>query len=254
MTTGSQIYRRKLSNGAVVLVSQKNQSGSFIGNADSVRPLISDNSPRTSRRARAPSASGCGRSRGAPSSPPRPVTRAAARAAGPRVAEAPVAVAARGRRRHGGGGGGDKVKPVIAALSASPRSSRVGTGATPTTGAALRAAKPKPATVLGYRLSEAASVKLTFLLQAKGKKQGKRCVKPTTKLRKAKARTRLTAVGSLRRSSKPGANKVPFTGRIGRKALKPGRYTVQAVATDGAGNVSATKPVTLTVKASKKKR
>ena len=46
--------------------------------------------------------------------------------------------------------------------------------------------------------------------------------------------------GTLRRSGKAGANKVPFSGRIGKKALKPATYRASIVATDAAGNASKT--------------
>ena len=41
--------------------------------------------------------------------------------------------------------------------------------------------------------------------------------------------------------SQVGQNQVKFTGRIGRKALKRGRYRLTIVATDAAGNRSKAK-------------
>jgi PKD domain len=46
---------------------------------------------------------------------------------------------------------------------------------------------------------------------------------------------------TLARRAKQGANRVKFTGRIGRKALKPGRYRARLTATDPAGNRSKTR-------------
>jgi hypothetical protein len=46
-------------------------------------------------------------------------------------------------------------------------------------------------------------------------------------------------VGKLIRSAKVGANTLRFSGRIGRKALRPGRYGAVITATDAAGNRSA---------------
>jgi len=40
----------------------------------------------------------------------------------------------------------------------------------------------------------------------------------------------------------PGANAVPFSGRIGRKALKPGTYRAAFAARDAAGNSSTKTP------------
>jgi hypothetical protein len=45
-------------------------------------------------------------------------------------------------------------------------------------------------------------------------------------------------VGTLKRRARQGANKVAFTGRIGRKALKPSSYRATTTAKDAAGNVS----------------
>ena len=47
------------------------------------------------------------------------------------------------------------------------------------------------------------------------------------------------AVGTLRRTATTGANRVRFSGRIGRKALPGGRYRLTVRATDAAGNRSA---------------
>ena len=49
--------------------------------------------------------------------------------------------------------------------------------------------------------------------------------------------------GKLVRTGKKGANKVTFSGRIGRRALKRGRYRAVIVATDAAGNRSAPRRV-----------
>ena len=46
-------------------------------------------------------------------------------------------------------------------------------------------------------------------------------------------------VGRLRRAGVKGANGIRFTGRIGRRALRPGRYRAAIVATDTSGNRSA---------------
>jgi hypothetical protein len=48
-------------------------------------------------------------------------------------------------------------------------------------------------------------------------------------------------VGKLTRSAKRGRNTIAFSGRIGAKALKPGRYRAVITATDAAGNRSAAK-------------
>jgi hypothetical protein len=45
-----------------------------------------------------------------------------------------------------------------------------------------------------------------------------------------------------------GANRVKFTGRVGRRALKLGRYRARLVASDAAGNRSAGRFVRFRVK------
>lgn len=51
------------------------------------------------------------------------------------------------------------------------------------------------------------------------------------------------AVGQLTRAAKSGRNTLKFSGRIGSKPLKPGRYRALITATDAAGNRSAAKRV-----------
>ena len=45
------------------------------------------------------------------------------------------------------------------------------------------------------------------------------------------------------RTGRKGANTLEFSGRIGRRALKRGRYRAVITATDAAGNRSAAKSV-----------
>lgn len=54
--------------------------------------------------------------------------------------------------------------------------------------------------------------------------------------------TRYVRMGTLTRTkTHEGANRVKFTGRLGRKALKVGAYRVVARASDAAGNRSKTR-------------
>lgn len=73
---------------------------------------------------------------------------------------------------------------------------------------------PPTGTTFSFRLSEAATVKLTF---AKGSHK----------------------LGVLTVKGHAGANKVAFKGRVGHRRLSPGRYRVTLVATNAAGNASA---------------
>jgi len=85
-----------------------------------------------------------------------------------------------------------------------------------------------------FRLSENATSTITIHRMLPGRKKGKRCVKPRRGLRKRCTRF-VRAAKLVRRNTKQGANTVAYTGRIRKKALKPGRYRATLVAKDSAG-------------------
>jgi len=132
----------------------------------------------------------------------------------------------------------DTTPPVVTGASLSRKVFAVGVAPT-----ALTAKRHKRGTVIRFTLSEAASVKVAIRRAAPGRRRGARCVKPTAKLRRAKRCTRYVLKGTLQRSGKAGANAVAFSGRLGKRALGPGRYRAIITATDLAHN--AGKPVTL---------
>ena len=98
-----------------------------------------------------------------------------------------------------------------------------------------------------YTLSEAATVTITIAREEAGRKSGKRCVKPTAKLRRRAKCTRLVTAGTIRRASKKGANKLTFDGRIGRKSLRLGRHRATAVARDTARHASKSRTARFTI-------
>jgi hypothetical protein len=104
-------------------------------------------------------------------------------------------------------------------------------------------ARAKKGSAFRYTLSEAATVTIGFARRSAGRRSGKRCVKPRRSLRHAKRCGRRVRAGKLTRKAPTGASVVAFSGRIGRKALPPGRYTAALTARDAAGNSS--KPKTL---------
>jgi hypothetical protein len=78
---------------------------------------------------------------------------------------------------------------------------------------------------VSYRDSQAATTIFTVARILPGRKSGKRCVKPTARNRGAKRCTRFVRVrGSFSHVDVAGKNSFRFTGRVRRKALKPGRY------------------------------
>lgn len=156
-------------------------------------------------------------------------------------------------------------------VTVDPETFAVGSQPTPITASSPRRSMPK-GTTIGYRLSEAASVALSIEQKAPGLKlrRGKAktgCLAATRRNRRAlvkqltralgrratgpSGRRRLAARvrrsscvlyasrGMLHRSGTGGSNKLPFSGRIGSKALRAGRYRVVLVATDAAGNRSS---------------
>jgi hypothetical protein len=80
-----------------------------------------------------------------------------------------------------------------------------------------------------------------------GRKVGRRCVKPTTRNRRARRCTRFTAVGRFAVTSRAGANSHRFSGKIGRRKLTTGRYRALLIATDAAGNHSRPRQITFTI-------
>jgi hypothetical protein len=90
-----------------------------------------------------------------------------------------------------------------------------------------------------FRLSVAATVQIAFTHTATGLRDGRgRCVAPTLKLKRAKAHrcTRTLRDGTLTRAHlRAGKVTVPFSGRIGRRALASRTYVATITATNAAG-------------------
>jgi hypothetical protein len=106
-------------------------------------------------------------------------------------------------------------------------------------------AKAPRGTSFHFTLSEAAKLKVVFQRSAAGLRSGKRCLAPSAKLRRARAKrcTRTVIVGTLTRAVEPaGPDSLSFSGRIGTRPLAPGSY--KAVLTASAGGLRST-PVTL---------
>ena len=125
----------------------------------------------------------------------------------------------------GGTGTADTVAPVIRRFSATRTAFAVARASTPV------AARARGGTRLRYSLSERARV--TVAIQRAVKRGG---------------HVRYRTVGSLRRDSAQGANTIRFSGRIGKRALRPGSYRAVIRATDAAGNRSRPRTVGLRVK------
>jgi Tol biopolymer transport system component len=147
----------------------------------------------------------------------------------------------------GGGGrtGGSSAKPALSRVSLLHARFRVGKGATAVTAAAKRRkAKPAPAgTAVRFTLSARANVSVAIERKAAGRKVGRQCRRATRRLRRRPVCVRWEKAGTLvRKGVDPGRRSVAFSGRIGRRALKPGSYRAVVTAANAAGS---SRPATL---------
>jgi hypothetical protein len=130
----------------------------------------------------------------------------------------------------------DTTAPVVSAFAITPQLFALGPLATP-----LLAKAPR-GTTIRYLLSEAATTTIAIDLVQPGRKAGKKCQKQTAKNKSKRPCSRYIKQGTLTRRSQPaGANKVNFSGRLGKRALRPGAYRATIQATDAAGNHSIPK-------------
>jgi hypothetical protein len=144
----------------------------------------------------------------------------------------------------------DRIAPGLTAFGATRKTFRVGPGATASNGNATAAGRRRATprgTSLTLTLNEAARVRIEVLQRTTGRRVGTRCVKATRSNRKRKKCTRLVARGSFTRSARVGKSKIAWSGKIGRKALKAGKYTVRATPTDAAGNKGKARSVNVKI-------
>ena len=124
-----------------------------------------------------------------------------------------------------GGRMGDVIAPSVTRFRMTRRRFRVGRRPTPV----LLPSRVRAGSAFRFGLSERASVRLRIA----------RCLPPSRRLELHRRCTRWRRVGLLRRRDLPaGPIRVRFSGRIGRRALRPGLYRARIIATDGAGNHS----------------
>jgi DNA-binding beta-propeller fold protein YncE len=137
----------------------------------------------------------------------------------------------------------DITAPVVSGYKITRKRFVVSAKSTPTRGVATT----KKGTTFQYVLSESATARVLIAQRRAGRRQGRRCVAPTPKLAKRNRCTRLTTRGTLTRTSRQGLNRVAFSGRIGSRALKRGRYQATLKATDSANNASAGHTIFFTI-------
>ena len=133
----------------------------------------------------------------------------------------------------------DTTPAVISGFGMTNGRFRVGLDRTPKSAAAARRRRARVGSAFRFRLSEQARVVITIERKLSGRNVGKRCRAPSKRLRRHKRCTRYQKRGSLtRRNRRAGRNRIAFSGRIGVKALRVGRYRATVAATDPAGNRS----------------
>jgi trimeric autotransporter adhesin len=89
-------------------------------------------------------------------------------------------------------------------------------------------------TTFSFTLDQAAAVQVRFARSAPAHRK--------------RGRKRSVGAGALRLAGHTGANRVHFEGRISRaRRLRPGRYTVQITATNGAGQRTSTRSLRFTI-------
>jgi hypothetical protein len=171
-----------------------------------------------------------------------------------------VQVTARAGGAGGGGGGAGGATaasaPRLTDASLTHRTFRVGRRPTPirarlaaaaSLGAPARASiarrRAPVGTTFRFTLDRAANVRIGFARRTQGVRgPGGQCVRPTQRLAGRRRCALFVPDGTLVRSAPQGAVSVPFSGRVGRRALRPGRY--RAGLTAALGGRSA-KPVVL---------
>lgn len=93
-----------------------------------------------------------------------------------------------------------------------------------------------------FRLSVPASVTFTVQQKVRGSRAGRSCKALSTHGRSKKPCTLLRSKGSFHFVGSAGLNSLHFMGRVNGRALSPGSYQLQAVATDATG---VSKPATV---------
>jgi uncharacterized delta-60 repeat protein len=125
-------------------------------------------------------------------------------------------------------------KAMISALGESNSTFTVGPSSTRLTGQ-TSARRHQRGTIFSFRLDQAATVKIAIQTKARGRRLGRSCRADSPSLRRKPRCTRTITIKTLTRSGHAGPNKVAFSGRIGGKALTPGRYQASFTAEDSAG-------------------
>jgi uncharacterized delta-60 repeat protein len=132
----------------------------------------------------------------------------------------------------------DVFAPVVASASMTNTTFAVASGPTAVVAQRRRRARVRRGTAFRFSLSEPATVTIAIRRRARGRRVGRTCsLRPRRRGRRC---TKIVVAGTLvRRNLRAGPQRIAFTGRIGRRALRAATYQAVIVATDAAGNRSA---------------
>ena len=134
-----------------------------------------------------------------------------------------------------------RADPVLSRLSMTHRRFRVAPGTTP-----LSARRKAPrGSAFRYKLSEPAAVTIRIYRVLPGRKVGHRCSPDRRRFKHHRRCNRLVRAGTFTRRGRSGPNRTAFQGRIGRRALKPGRYEAKLTAR-APGALHRSRPRTIT--------
>jgi hypothetical protein len=134
-----------------------------------------------------------------------------------------------------------RVAPRLTGVSLTHRRFRVARAPT-----ALSARRAPQGTELRYSISENASVVIKVERLEAGVSAGRLCLRRRQGL-SGRSCTRASPDGTLTRRARAGANRLPFSGRLGERALAPGPYRATIMGTDDAGNTSRTATLDFTI-------
>jgi hypothetical protein len=98
------------------------------------------------------------------------------------------------------------------------------------------AAKRPVGALVRYRGTQPATTTFTVQAAKVGRRQGRACRKPSKRNRGGKRCTYYAGVGSFKHRDAAGAVRFRFTGRVGGRALKRGRYRLRAIPRNPAGS------------------
>jgi Tol biopolymer transport system component len=133
-------------------------------------------------------------------------------------------------------------KPTLRRVSMKSKRFRVTKQRTARIAAKRKRRKAPAGTAFRFTLDVRANVTIRIHRQLAGRKVGRACRRPAPRLRGHKRCKRYALAGGLsRRGLAAGRRSVKFSGRIGRKALKPGRYRATLYAANSAGRSKSVK-------------